>query len=251
VKFAGKCGLVTGAGKGIGRAIALGLAAEGASVGILDVDEPGASRTAEEARCLGRDSRFFRCDVSSRDEVESAVAEALRWSGQIDFLVNNAGIQGAKAPFLDIAPVKWHRTQDVNVTGMFNMSQTVAKHMASRGHGRIVNVVSIAGLVFWKGNLAYDVSKGAVRSLTGALALELAPFGITVNGIAPGIVDTELNSETLATAEAREKAASEVPLGRIATPQDMVGPVLFLLSDEARYVTGTIITVDGGYSLTR
>ena len=178
------------------------------------------------------------------------MAEHLRWSGQIDFLVNNAGIQGAKT-LSGYCPVKWHRTQDVNVTGMFNMSQTVAKHMASRGHGRIVNVVSIAGLVFWKGNLAYDVSKGAVRSLTGALALELAPFGIKVNGIAPGIVDTELNSETLATAEAREKAASEVPLGRIATPQDMVGPVLFLLSDEARYVTGTIITVDGGYSLTR
>lgn len=251
MRFRGKYGLVTGGGKGIGKAIVIGLAAEGASVGILDVDEQSAAKTVEEAGSLGGVARFFRCDISNREEVDSAVEEALKWAGQIDFLVNNAGIQGSKCPFLDISAAKWEKTQDVNVTGMFNVSQAVAKHMVSRKKGCIVNVASIAGLMFWKGNLAYDVSKGAVRSFTGALALELAPFGIRVNGIAPGTVDTDLNNETLATQEAREKAAAQVPLGRIATPEDMVGPVLFLLSDEARYVTGAIITVDGGYSLTR
>lgn len=241
--------VVTGGAQGIGRAIVMAIAREGARLAVADRNQVGAERVAAQAEELGATCIAVRTDVTSPDDHSRLVSEVIERFGRIDVLVNNAGIQEKKAGLLSLTQESWDKTMNVNLRGMFFLSQAVASVMASQGGGAIVNVASIAGHVFWHGILPYNVSKAGVRGLTGSMALELAPHGIRVNAVAPGYVDTDLNQESFSVANAREEAAKKIPLGRVAQPDDIPGAVVFLASNDSAYVTGHTLVVDGGYTL--
>ncbi len=246
MRLEGKKTIVTGAGRGIGLAIAKALDREGAQVLIIDIDEENARKAAKELTS----GTHLVADLAQVQEADETIKKAVDLLGGLDILVNNAGVQLPKGSLFDLEPDKWDKTQAVNVRGTFFLSKAAAKIMKEQRYGRIINVCSIAGRVFWLDNLPYDVSKGGVTSLTGAMALELAPFNITVNGIAPGYVNTELNAQTFASKPGiREEIEAKIPMGRIAPPEEMAGAVVFLASDEANYITGHVITIDGGYTL--
>ncbi len=246
MRLKGKKTIVTGAGRGIGLAIAEALDREGAHVLIVDIHEENAKKAASQLT----NGKHLVADVAEVEQADDTIAQAVDILGGLDVLVNNAGVQLPKGSLFDLDPEKWDKTQAVNVRGTFFLSKAAAKVMKEQRYGRIINVCSIAGRVFWLDNLPYDVSKGGVTSLTGAMALELAPFNITVNGIAPGYVNTELNARTFASKpDILEEITAKIPMGRIAPPAEMAGAVVFLASDDASYITGHIITIDGGYTL--
>ena len=247
----GKVALVTGAGCGIGRAIAVRLAQEGCTVAILDVNERGARETAAAVQAAGARARVQVADVTDRAGLGRAVEEVLAALGHIDVLVNNAGILRL-APLLEMAPEDWQQTFRVNVDGVFNCCQLVGSHMKQRRSGRIINLASWLGKSGRPYNAAYCASKFAVIGLTQSLAHELASSQVTVNAICPGlVVDTAMREYAekegkkynLPAASERE---STIPLGRVAVPDDMARMVAFLASDEARYMTGQSINVTGG-----
>lgn len=240
--------LVTGAAQGIGRAIALAAARGGADVGVVDLNGAGADATANDVRALGRAAAAFAGDITSAESRIAALAALRRAIGQPDVLVNNAGVQIIGDPLAyDAASVD--RTLAVNLVAPFALSQLVAQDWVDRGTpGAIVNIASIAGTAQFPLHTLYSVSKGALRTMTAALAFELARFGIRVNAVAPGHIDTPLllvSKDPVALA-ARIRL---VPLGRLGTPDDIARAVVFLASSRASYITGQTLTVDGGYTL--
>jgi NAD(P)-dependent dehydrogenase (short-subunit alcohol dehydrogenase family) len=240
--------LITGAGRGIGQAIAIATAAAGADVAVLDIDPERAAATAAEIEALGRRAIVLSADVT--DPVARAAAlGALTRSplGFPDILVNNAGIQIVDdALRMEARDVR--RLLSVNFEAPFALTQEVAREwVAGDVAGAVVNIVSIAGAVHFPGHAAYSASKAALRAATGALAFELAPFGIRVNAVAPGHVETAMSLP-----QTPEKAAERlrwIPLGRLAQVDDIAPVVVFLASSRARYITGQTLTVDGGYTL--
>ncbi|MHB8617965.1 MAG: SDR family NAD(P)-dependent oxidoreductase [Chloroflexota bacterium] len=246
-RLAGKTAVVTGGGSGNGRGIALRFAREGADLVVLDVDGPGAERTAAELRTLGRRALALQADVSRRDQVEAAVDQAHRELGPLHVLVNNAGIE-RRAPFLDLQEEDWGRVMAVNVTGPFLCSQTLARLMvADQIAGSIVNITSINAHVAFPGAAHYIASKGALRMLSAAMARDLAEHGIRVNAVAPGVIDTPMSAASLSDPERRAWMLNHIPLGRAGTPADVAESVLFLAADESAYITGSTIVVDGGW----
>ena len=253
MRLEGKVVAVTGAANGIGKGIAFQFAREGASVAISDVDEPGAIATANEiAEETGRRTLGVKCDVVSRDEVDAFVAATVEKFGRLDAMVANAGIAiGVRA--LDTTEEQWDRTLAVNGKGVMFANQAAARQMIAEGHGgAIVNIASIAALNGVSPTLmAYCASKAAVAQLTRCFALDLAANGIRVNAIAPGLVDTDiwgkmLNNPSVLDMGLRENMAASVPAGRMATPEDIARTAAFLASDDADYITGQVIVVDGG-----
>lgn len=249
VRFAGQTAIVTGAGRGMGRAVALGLAAEGANVVVAEVDEPAAKEVVDELQKNGARALAFKVDISSVANVRALFENTLAEFGGVDILINNAGIGIAK-PLVDYTEADWDKQLGVNLKGMFFATQEAARHMIPKRRGKIVNFASTAAFVSSSTpETAYDISKGGVRQLTISVAAELAPYHINVNAVAPGTIMTDLTLRVLDTEEKMARASAKIPLGRLGKPDDMVGPVLFLCSDEASYVTGHVLVVDGGWLL--
>jgi len=233
----------------MGRAVARGLAAEGAQVVVAEVDEAAGREAAEAITGAGGRALAVAADISQVDQVRALFKQALEAFGTVDILVNNAGI-GIARPLLDYTEADWDRQLGVNLKGMFFATQEAARVMVPKRRGKIVNFASTAAFVSSSTpETAYDISKGGVRQLTISVAAELAPHHVNVNAVAPGTILTELTLRVLDTPEKMDRAAAKIPLGRLGSPEDLVGPVLFLCSDEAGYITGHTLVVDGGWLL--
>ncbi len=246
ISLEGRTAIVTGAGVGIGRAIALKLAEAGAAVVAADLGsmEAAAQETVSLIEGRGEWACFQPVDVTQPPQVESLVKEVLARRESIDILVNNAGIYPKRA-FLEVEFETWQRTLAVNLTGAFYVSQAVAPHMISRGWGRVVHVSSASAFTGTGGGAHYAASKGGLNSLTRAMARELGPYSITVNAVAPRQIATR-GMGRLYTPEQMEEIGRRSPLRRVGQPEEVANVVLFLASDLSSYVTGQIITVDGG-----
>jgi NAD(P)-dependent dehydrogenase (short-subunit alcohol dehydrogenase family) len=241
-----KVALVTGAGRGIGRAIALGLAQAGACVAVNDLDVSLAEASAAHLATQGYPAAAFPADVADVQPVSALVSAVLdRW-GRLDILVNNAGVE-PHGPLLDFSQADWQRTLDVNLTGAFLTSQAAGRVMRAQGGGVIVNIGSIAGRAFGLRNrAAYVASKMGLLGLTRECAREYAAYNIRVNAVCPGVIITEMTAHLRADEAMMRKWLADIPQGRLGEPEDVVGPVVFLCSDAARYITGQAINVDGG-----
>jgi NAD(P)-dependent dehydrogenase (short-subunit alcohol dehydrogenase family) len=240
----GKVALVTGAGRGIGLGIALALAAEGVRVTVCDINVPLLDEALAQIEALGGQALAFQMDVTSKVQIQRVVAEVVARWGTVDILVNNAGIYEV-LPVEEISEAQWDRVLAVNLKGAFLCCQAVIPTMKERRSGRIVNIASSAGKT--GGTLAgahYSASKAGVICLTKQLARELGPFGITVNAVAPGRIDTPM-IHSVSDAE-NEAFAQRTPLGRLGTPEDVAHAVVFLASDRASFITGEIVDVNGG-----
>jgi len=239
-----KVALVTGAGSGIGQCIAETYTREGARVALADIDIDAVKSAA---RIIGNNAIALRCDVAKKAEFEAAVADTLAAFGRLDILVNNAGTTHINKPMLDITEDEYERIFAVNVKGVFLGCQAVVPVFRNQGGGVIINIGSTAGLRPRPGLSAYNATKGAVHTLTKALAVELGADHIRVCAIAPVATDTPLLPSFLGPAPGmREKFIATVPLGRLAQVQDMANTALFLASDDAQFLTGNIVEVDGG-----
>jgi len=245
MKLANKSAIVTGSRRGIGKAIALALAKEGAAVVICDVNLEECQVVAEEIRQAGGKAMAIKCDVSVKAEVQELVAKTIETFGRVDVLVNNAAY-GVIKPFVKITEEEWDRVFSVNVKGAFLCCQAAAKNMIKNGGGRIINISSVAsggGGGCTPLMAPYVSSKGGLKSLSEALAVELAAFGINVNAICPGTIDSGAVPESM-----KERSLRVIPKGRLGTPQDIANMVVFLASAEAEYITGSVFVVDGGIS---
>ena len=246
MKLAKKVALVTGGSRSIGRAIALGLAREGADVAVNYVSNTEeAQSTVRDIEALGRQALAVKADTSKRAEVEAMVNEVWERFGQIDILVNNAGVQ-KRVFFLELEEKDWDWMLGVNLKGYYLVGQAVAARMKARGHGAIVNISSEAAGFPAQRMTAYCVSKAGVAMLTKCMALELAQYGIRVNALAPGLTRTDINRKDLEDEEFLKMRVARIPLGRVMNPEDLVGAALFLASSDSETATGTTLQVDGG-----
>lgn len=243
--------LVTGAGRGIGRAVALGLAREGVEVICASLHASNVEQLRQAIDREGGRARAREMDVASRDSVEEAIDWAWHEAGPINGLVHAAGVSGTR-PFLSITFEEWRRIIGTNLDGTFHVCQTLARRMVEAGTpGSLVVISSQLAHVAALGKAHYVASKGGVETLMRAMALELAPHGIRVNALAPGLTDTDLVRPSLAAdAEYAERTLKRIPLNRIAKPEEIAAAASFLLSDGASYVTGSTLVVDGGYLAT-
>jgi len=243
MRLHGTVAIVTGGGSGMGAAIAETYAREGAHVAVIDVNGDAAKTVA---RRIGNAAIAIKCDVTRRSDIDAAVVETASAFGGLNVLVNNAGVAQVNKPVLDIDEKEFDRVFAVNVKGLFMFTQATVPLLRGKG-GVIINIGSTAGLRPRPGLSAYNATKGAVHNLTKTLAVELAPDKIRVCAIAPVATDTPLLSTFLGPAPGmREKFIATVPLGRLATVQDIADAALFLASDEAKFLTGNIMEVDGG-----
>lgn len=245
-KLAGKVACVTGAGTGIGVGIALALAEAGADVAIsYHSSAAGARETADKITAMGRRVLLRQADISQSDQARGLVDETVRALGKLDVMVNNSGVTLPK-PFLELDEETWDLTFGINLRGMYLCSQQAARHMVERGQGgRIVNLSSVHGFSATAGHAHYEATKGGINMFTKALAVELGPHGITVNAIAPGAIEVERYHRTIPNYN-RDEWADAIPLRRVGFPDDVAPLAVFLASDDARYITGETILVDGG-----
>jgi glucose 1-dehydrogenase len=250
--LAGKVAIVTGAGQGIGQACAMRVAKEGAKVVVCDVNDKAGERVAKAIEGKGGTAAFVHCDVSKPGEVMSALAAALKAFKRVDVLVNNAGVVD-DAPFLDLPLEELDRVLGINLRGSFLMAQAVARQMVSQSKGRtgkpagaIVNMSSVNERFGLPDHVAYSMSKGGVSQLTKAMAVSLAPYGIRVNAVGPGTIDTPLLKDVVKDKAFRAKVLSRTPLGRFGKPEEIAAIVAWLASEESSYVTGTTVFADGG-----
>jgi NAD(P)-dependent dehydrogenase (short-subunit alcohol dehydrogenase family) len=247
MKLKGKTAIVTGSQRGIGEAIAIELAKEGANIVVSDINLVNCQKVAKNIEKLGVKAIGVKCDVTKRASVNAMIKKTMSVFKRVDILVNNAGVVVQK-PFVDFADKDWDFTFDVNMKGIFYCSQAVAKEMISQKSGKIINIASIAGLVGFSNSSAYCATKGGVVTFTKELSLELAPLGINVNCIAPGVILTDMTKNILRKKSMKDYLLSNIPIGKIGEPKDIARPVVFLASDDAKYVSGETIAVDGGWT---
>jgi NAD(P)-dependent dehydrogenase (short-subunit alcohol dehydrogenase family) len=240
--------IITGAGSGIGRATALACGREGAHVVIFDLDRDAAEATAREVSGLGRRALAVAGDVADEADVDRLAEAALREFGRIDLLVNNAGVADQIVPTLQQSVETWERVLDIHLKGMYLGCRRVGREMVRQMRGTIVSVSSVAGVVGFAMRTAYGPAKAGIAQLTRVLAVEWAPYNIRVNAVAPGYVRTPLVERILNAGQLEEKRIAErTPLGRLARPEEIAAAVVFLLSDDASYITGVTLPVDGGF----
>lgn len=247
-RLAGRVAIITGGSRGLGKAIALGYAREGAKVVVTSRHGAELAPAIAEMAALGAEALAVEADVSRPDQVQAMVDQTLDRFGQIDVLVNNAGIHVGVIPSEELTLQDWQRVMDVNLTGAFLCSQAVGRAMLARGSGSQINLCSLTSTVVFPQRMAYSVSKAGLLMMTKNLAVEWAKSGVRVNALAPGVHKTEIFQGLVERGVLDEKrVAARVPMGRVGLPGDLVGPAIFLASDEARYVTGEVLAVDGGW----
>lgn len=248
MRFKDKVAIITGGNRGIGKGISLRLAKEGAKIVIAARDKTAAKNVMEEIQKYGQECIFIKTDVCNKKEVDGMVERVINKFSKIDILVNNAGVV-IRCPFLELSEEIWDKTLNINLKGYYLCAQAVAKEMVKRDKGgKIVNITSVQGLKVWPEyfHTPYEVSKAGIIMLTKQLAYELAPYRINVNAIGPGPTKTELFNKISKDPERIKSVTKRIPLGRVAKPSDVAGAVAYLSSEDADYVTGITLFVDGG-----
>ena len=251
MRLTDRIAIITGGARGIGRAVALGFVREGASIVIADLRTEQAEQTAGEIVAAGGQALAVETNVANLADLDRLVATTVERFGRIDILHNNAGVSGGAGGFFDYTPEDLDRILNVNLKAAFFLSQKVARVMIDQGRGgKILNTASVAAFIAAsRATIPYDISKAGLRQMTVSLAAYLAPHGINVNAIAPGTIETEFSAGVVDPeqfAAFRERRRQQTPLGRLGQPDDLVGAAIFLCSDEAAYVTGHTLVVDGG-----
>jgi 3-oxoacyl-[acyl-carrier protein] reductase len=246
MNFKGRVAIVTGGGQGIGKEICLKLAKDKAKIVIFDVNEESFNKTVEEIRAIEGEVLAFKVDVSKYEEVKKAVNCVIDKHKGIDILVNNAGI-ARDSLLLRMKEENWHKVIDVNLTGVFNCLKVVIRPMMKQRYGKIVNISSIIGLRGNIGQANYSAAKAGIIGLTKSAARELGRYGITVNAVAPGFIDTPMTREL--DKKFIDRTVSQIPLARIGKPEEVASLVSYLISEQAGYITGEVIRIDGGMAM--
>ncbi len=245
-RFEGQIVVVTGASRGIGHEIALSFAREGADVACISRSQANSDKIAEEIRALGRKAWAYALDVSDTNAVAEMSAALLKEAGKVDVLVNNAGVTRDNL-FMRMSPEEWDAVINTNLKGTYNLCKAFIRPFIKQRSGRIVNIASIVGLRGNAGQCNYSASKAALIGFSKSLAREVASRNITVNAVAPGFIDTDMTS--VLNESVREALLKEIPMGAVGKPEDIAAAVLFLASKEARYITGHVLVVDGGFAM--
>jgi 2-deoxy-D-gluconate 3-dehydrogenase len=245
-QLAGKTALVTGGGSGLGRAISIAYAEAGARVAVADVSLEKAAETAAIIKAQGGEAIGKAVNVAVHEEVESMTREVLETFGVLDILVNSAG-RAIRGTALEYKEDDWNTIIAVNLSGTFFCCQAAGRHMASKRSGQIINIASIGGFIAYAGSIAYLASKGGVIQLTKGFAVELAPFNVQVNAIAPSLFETPMSASTRSDSESHKYFMERTPVGRKGRPEEIAGAAIFLASDSSSMVTGHTLAVDGGY----
>lgn len=242
--ISGKVAIVTGAGRGIGFAIAERLATEGARITIVELNKKLLSESTSRLGSKGANVTGLECDVSNEQQVISCVDQVVGKFGRVDILVNNAGITGLTKPLTEVTEKEWDEVMNIDLKGVFLFSKAVITHMLRQGYGSILNIASIAGKEGNANLVPYSTAKGGVITFTKALAEEVVTKGIRVNCVAPALIDTELIKAW--PAEQRQRLTNKIPMGRLGKPEEVASMVAYILSDEASFITGQCINIDGG-----